>query len=195
MMKAGIQRQDLVRCLQKHHVALLKSLISAFIICYVSVILVFLSPKTALTNAITGSIKPWWFFAGFQQRWELFSPSIRTLNVHTVAMVTFENGTVTLWELPRLEQMNAFDKFRKDKLRKWAADSVPWEPYKQFWPDLARYVGRIHYDPKNKPVSLTLLRLTADIPPPSVAVRRELFAPHTKLSTCFSYRFSPEDFR
>ncbi|HEY9786731.1 MAG TPA: hypothetical protein V6D17_15115, partial [Candidatus Obscuribacterales bacterium] len=65
-----------------------------------------------------------------------------------------------------MDQLNCFDKWRLEKYRKWGIDSLPWTPYKAYWPDFARYVGRQYYNANNKPVSLVLNLHWVEIPRP-----------------------------
>jgi len=111
-------------------------------------------------------------------------------------MVTFEDGTSTQWPMPRFEQMGDFEKFRKDKFRKWASDNAEWHNYKQFWPEFARYIGRLHYSADGpKPMMLMMTRYQSDVPKPETGISRLDIQKRYKYSTLFSYQFKPGDFQ
>lgn len=95
-----------------------------------------------------------------------------------------------------MEKLSYFDRFRLEKYRKWGIDSLPWTPFKEFWPDFARYVGRQLYDKRNKPVSLTMNLHWSEIPPPDKNPVKQADVPdRTKFSTVFCYMFKDEDFK
>jgi hypothetical protein len=100
-----------------------------------------------------------------------------------------------IWQLPRMDKLNLIDRFRYEKFRKWDVDSLPWPDYKNFWPDFARYSGRLYYCPENKPVQLTLHIFWNDIPRPSDKLTDRSDLPqHTKLQTQFTYFYTDKDF-
>jgi hypothetical protein len=178
---------------------LVKVTISAFIIFYYTVTFINLSPSTEgpLPTKLKEPTRSLCEFMGWIQNWRLFGPQIRNINFHTFALIGYADGTIGSWEPPRFDMLNLNQKYRKDKFHKWDQDCVPWYNYRNFWPGLARYVGRLHYDPNNKPVWFMLLRLEADIPDPRFGkiVYHDRFPPHTRLLNSFLYHYRPEDFQ
>jgi hypothetical protein len=173
----------------------LKILISAFIVVLTVTSLAWLSPETEFRNLIVERSSTFWEFFGMRQRWELFAPEIRETNHHSAAFMMFEDGTTTIWDIPHNQYRDQFDKFAKDRYHKWSADVLPWSMYEAFWPDLARYAGRLHYDPQNSPKTFILMTFTGDIPKPKAGISRFNMPPHTSYRTVFTYRYHPEDFR
>jgi hypothetical protein len=173
-----------------------KGVISAFIVLYLVVVIAHLSPKDfALTRVIADQTNFLWKFSGIYQSWTLFSPKIRTMNSHTVAYVWFDNGAMTAFPLPRFEKgTSIYDKFRYDKFRKWHGDSMQWEWYKEFWPQLAKYVGRLHYDGTGpKPVSFALMCYKVEIPKPESNTPRSALPEHDSPYCSFFYRYRDGD--
>lgn len=177
---------------------LVKDIALSFVSClYIFYAITSLSPDSELKSRIMNPVMGIWNFCGFYQRWSLFSPVIRTINHHTEAIVTFEDGTKMLWQLPRMDRMSLLQRFRLEKIRKWDSDSLPWPDYKQFWPEFARYIGRLYFDPHNKPVQLSLYLFWTKIPTPTknkIVDRYEL-PRHTKFTPVFTYFYTPEDFQ
>ena len=176
--------------------------LSALIAVYLFFTISWLSPESEARTRIVEPIKQFWLFWGLDQNWRLFSPVIKNINFHTVAVITFEDGYRLNWELPRMKRLDYFQRFRDEKYRKWTIDSLPWPDYKPFWPDFARYVGRKFYNPVNKPVSLTLQLYWIEIPKPETKGLGNIVAPivpagalpeHTKMNTVFFYRYQPGD--
>jgi hypothetical protein len=172
-----------------------KIIISLFIVVHVGLTIAFLSPENiAFRRAITDASEGAWKFAGLWQGWALFAPEIRHSNSHCIALLTFADGSSTQWPLPRFDQMNLLEKYQKDKFRKWSGDNAPWDRYSEFWPGLARYIGRLHFQDGNRPVSCTLLMYSSDIPEPGTPGNRLPMPHRSKASLVFYYRYNAEDF-
>lgn len=173
-----------------------KIFISVCIVIQVCTAIAWLSPESAFRNSITEHTKLFWDFFALRQRWELFAPKIRDVNIEPMAILSFEDGSTTVWQLPHSDFNNQLEKFTKDRFHKWSIDALPYQdPYEPYWPDLARYAGRLHYDPANKPTTFMLLVFTGQIPLPSAGISRDHLPPKTDLRIPFVYRFHKEDFR
>jgi hypothetical protein len=177
-----------------------KVLISFGIVSYYGLSLINISPGS-IEGPLAGKLRePTRFvcdFFGWVQNWRLFGPEIRNRNFHSLGLIGYEDGTIGSWEPPRFELLTLNQKYRKDKFHKWDQDCLPWDNYRDFWPGLARYVGNLHYDPKNKPVWFMLLRSEADIPDPRTGpILDPTHMPaHNRLLNAFTYHFRPEDFK
>lgn len=137
--------------------------------------------------------KTFWLFWGQQQNWRLFSPIVRDINFHTVGIVTLADGYKTIWEAPRNDSYAMSDQIKLDKFRKWSIDSLPWPAHKQFWPDIACWVGRKYFSKENPPVEFSLLLFWTEIPPPEQMARRDRMPPHTIVNHLYTYRYKPGD--
>jgi len=177
---------------------ILEPLLSVLIAVYLFFTIGWLSPESETRTRILEPVRQFWLFWGLDQNWRLFSPVIKDINFHTMAVLTFEDGYRLSWELPRSKRLDYFERFRDEKYRKWCVDSLPWPAYKEFWPDFARYAGRKFYTQSNKPVSLSLQLYWIEIPKPVVDAKGAILPvsalpEHTKMSTVFYYRYKPED--
>jgi hypothetical protein len=171
----------------------LLSCISVFYVCYT---LIWISPDRELKTRLVAPFRLWWEFWGLNQHWAMFSPTIRDLNVHTSGTLTLQDGTVVIWEPPRMERLNLFDRFRLAKWRKWDDDWLPWPKYKPFYPDVARYVGRLHYLENNKPAFFSLHLHWTKLPRVEEKFfERTRLPEHSKYNTLFTYFFSDKDFK
>ncbi|HMY04476.1 MAG TPA: hypothetical protein PKA48_14020 [Candidatus Obscuribacter sp.] len=168
--------------------------LSLAILTYLFYQITWLCEDSELKKRILEPVRQTWLFWGLDENWRLFSPVIKDINFHTLAVITFEDGTKKLWELPRMKRLNYIERFKDEKYRKWCVDSLPWPDYKEFYPDFARYVGRKFYNPANKPASLTLLLYWIEIPDPKTKFTPVAALPeHSKMNTVFYYRYKPED--
>lgn len=171
-----------------------------FTIIFISITALWLSPDKApssvLKKNIIEPIKVFWLFWGLEQNWALFSPTIKDINYHTVGVLTRQDGSNEIWEVPRMDKLDLLERFRLEKYRKWSIDSLPWPDHKQFWPYIARYVGRQKFRADNPPVKLTLLLFWTKIPSPHTSfTKRTQLPPHTSCNNIFTYEYSSEDFR
>ena len=179
--------------------------LSILTVTYLFFTITWLSPESEPRTRIIAPIKQFWLFWGLEQNWRLFSPVIKDINFHTVAVLTFEDGMRLNWELPRMKRLDYVARFRDEKYRKWCVDSLPWPDYKEFWPDFAKYIGRKFYTKTDRPVSLSLLLYWVPIPPPGkvgaapASSETTAFTPasalpeHSRLSTVFYYQYKPGD--
>jgi hypothetical protein len=154
-------------------------------------------PFGTLKKRVTDPIRPFWLFWGLEQNWALFSPVIREINYHTIGVVTLKDGSKLIWEPPRMDKLDLLQRFRQEKFRKWGVDSLPWKPHKEFWPYIARYVGRQVYNKQNPPTQFTLLLYWTKIPPPTDTefVSKSKLPEHTVCNHVFTYVYNDEDLR
>ena len=165
-------------------------------IVYICGALLWLAPDCELKNTLLKPIRVGWLFCGLKQRWALFAPVVRQFNFHTNVTLAFADGSVMNWEVPRMDRLNLFDRFRLEKFRKFGIDHLPWPEYKECWPDFARYVGRLYYTPTDKPETLSLHLYWVNIPEPGTKGSERANLPeHTQFHTVFTYKYSDRDFQ
>ncbi len=171
--------------------------LSLITIVYVLITAFWLAPDTELKKRIVEPVRPFWLFWHLDQSWALFSPVIRHINYHTVGLVTLKDGSKMIWELPRMDKLDVVRRFQHEKFRKWGIDSLPWPDHKEFWPYLARYVGKRVYNKENPPVQFSLLLYWTNIPPPTPEqfVLKDKLPKHSTPNHVFTYRYTEEDFR
>ncbi len=122
------------------------------------------SPFTATVRSAVGRYV---LFVGLFQKWDMFSPDPSRLNNFVSATITYRNGERRLWVFPRMEMLGYFDRYAKERYRKYANDNLRLDSNAQLWPDAARYVARINNtNPANPPVSVVLIRYWSTVPPP-----------------------------
>ncbi|CAN5213351.1 hypothetical protein BH11CYA1_BH11CYA1_35660 [soil metagenome] len=162
---------------------------------YIFFTITWLCPEAPLKTRILEPVKQFWLFWGLEQNWKLFSPTIREINFHSEAVLTYSNGERMIVEMPRMNRLSYGERFRLEKFRKWSIDSLPWPDYKEFWPDFARYIGKKHFLANNKPSSLALNLYWIEIPKPveGQIVPVAALPQHTKMSTVFFYKYKAED--
>jgi hypothetical protein len=160
---------------------------------YFLLVIVQLSPTVEWRTRLMKPLAHFWNYWQLAQDWNMFAPNVPKGNLHPTAIITFEDGTKAIWELPRMNKLSLSSRFRDEKWRKWSMEALP--SNKEFWPDVARYIGRRFYTNENKPVSVSLNTWSADIPPPSTKNTLDKLPFQTDFGCFFVYRYTPEDYR
>jgi len=156
----------------------IQAVISLLIFLYFGCIVGYLCPTCELRSRLIKPLVQYLLYWGLDQRWCLFAPTFRKWNYHTLATMTFEDGTKTMLIQPGIR---LFTVYGRD------------HGYEDFWPDRARFYGRKLYSPSNKPTSLSLSYLWTDILPPPLQPMNS-YPRHTRYSPCLDYRYTLEDF-
>jgi hypothetical protein len=158
---------------------------------------VWISPEGPLKNALVYYARPLISATGIGQSWSVFAPEVRNTNYHETALIYFRDGSVKLYEFPRMEKLDYLKRFRREKFRKMFCDCMPWAPYTQFQPDFASFVARCNTNPTNEPVVVTLVHNWRSMPAPDPQhwVNRNDLPEHTNQTPLYVYYVQPEDLR
>lgn len=145
--------------------------ISSFIVIYGIAILSWSVPRPSkLQEAVSDFFKPALLFSGLWQCWDMFAPEPLSVSSHLEAEVTLASGEVKTWVFPRVEDFQGFEKYTKERYRKWANDRIRLDEYSLAWPDTARFVARQFKDPANPPRKVRLIRYWTQIKLPENGV-------------------------
>ena len=111
---------------------------------------------------------PYLRWTGLFQKWDMFAPDPSKLNNFLSAVILYRDGTSSVWSFPRMENLGPFEKYLKERYRKYANDNLRLDGYAAAWPDAARYIARINNNrPSNPPMLVALIRVWSIVPPPS----------------------------
>jgi hypothetical protein len=143
-----------------------KVLITSFIAIYFSSVIVWLFAELPFQTNLA-PYAHWINIAdGGVQHWSLFSPNVRHIIYHETAVVTFTDGSLKLYEFPRVEKMNQWDKFRHEKLRKLFGDCIPWPDYRVFLPSVSQFLAFCNTNKDNQPAIITMIFNSSENPQP-----------------------------
>jgi hypothetical protein len=121
----------------------------------------------------------------------MFSPDPLSLNFNVQAFITHADGTTEIWDFPRMDKMGLWEKFQKERYRKWR-ERVRQDAYREVWDETARYVARQHNtNPTNPPVKVVFMRIWSPIPPPKPGMQYQPIPKEYELK--FNYRFEVYD--
>lgn len=169
---------------------MVKILVSAFVLWHLFALAIWNLPFTE--PLITGAmpvVRPYMVGSGFMQGWGMFAPDPYSLDVYVEARVHYADGTVRSWEFPRMAKMSYWERYQKERWRKYI-EVAHQDSYNFLWPVMGRYAARVNnLYPNNPPVTVDLVRHF-----------RLVRAPGQPPGTFAAYQFStvninPEDLR
>ena len=111
-------------------------------------------------------IRPYLLYTGLFQKWDMFAPDPSKVNHYVAGVVTYQDGSTSVWTFPRMENLGYIDKYFKERYRKYANDFLNLDVYSGLWPDAARYIARQNNRPSNPPIVVDLVRHWSMVPPP-----------------------------
>jgi hypothetical protein len=171
--------------------------ISLFIVFYYAVAGFWNSPPGGLRDGVINNFRVVADLFAFEQTWNMFGPPVRKWNGHYFITVTFADGSFRICEMPRMEKMSFWEKFRREKLRKLFMDNLPNPQFAGYLPQICANLALANANPKNPPVLSCLTFKWANMADPDEK-KAELPSPyehpeHTFSRTDMVYRVSPED--
>lgn len=86
---------------------------------------------------------------GIEQMWLMFSPDVRRTNYHSTAVFTFADGTLRLYEFPRMDKRDYLSRFYGFKLQKLFNDVMANPVGKPYRPSIAEYLIKCFETPAN----------------------------------------------
>ena len=113
-------------------------MISAFLLFHILAITAWCIPlETPLIAELKGFIRPYMFWSGLFQGWDMFAPSPRSVNAYVEAAVIFKDGRIHNWKFPRMEQLGLTERYYRERYRKFV-ENLQVDSNSALWPDAAR---------------------------------------------------------
>ena len=159
--------------------------ISAFVIAYIVIATVYLSPPSPWRDIALQPLQPVIDYVGLRQDYCLFAPDPLKENVDLSAEVTLANGEKEIWTFPRMDKLGFLERIVKERYRKFGDEHLLEKTY--LWPDFCRYLAATYAGKGKRCVSITLIKHWAEIPPPEEGMGRSLPV-HNQQSRFFTYR-------
>jgi hypothetical protein len=135
---------------------------------------------------------PYMRITGLWQGWDMFAPEPMRLRVHVEAQVTRRDGSTVMWKVPDLETLGLFERYQKERYRKWGHDNVRNDSGWRLWEPTAQYIARQFVDPQNPPVRVELRRRWQAIDPPGAQTVADAAAPRWRRHTYYRFAVRPE---
>jgi hypothetical protein len=163
--------------------------LNAFILWNLFAVGIWLLPNSVLRQSCAELVRPYLMLTGLAQGWTMFSPNPSDVDLYIEARITYANGQVRGWNYPRMIDMGYVERYRRERFRKMI-EIANQDTSRMVWPSLARYAARRNNtDPRNRPVSVELVRHFRIVPPPGFP-----WGPY-RTFVCFKTNISPEDLR
>jgi hypothetical protein len=99
---------------------------------------------------------------GFWQYWDMFSPNPSHTDIWVDAEVVYRDGTVKVYQYPRIFLLSIPEKFLKERYRKFY-ERVNSNDHMLLRSVFAERIAHLNDDPKNPPVTVRLRRHWLDI--------------------------------
>ena len=148
---------------------LVQGAISIFILVHLYIIVTWGLPGSRFRTAVIQPVQDYVINTGLWHSWDMFSPEPLAVNFHLEAEITYADGARGIWEFPRMEKLGLWERFQKERYRKWR-ERVRQDSYSPVWADTARYIARLHNNPVNPPRRIVLIRHWEPISPPIMDV-------------------------
>ncbi|MBX9719868.1 MAG: hypothetical protein K2X81_00610, partial [Candidatus Obscuribacterales bacterium] len=155
-------------------------------------VILWLSPQCPLRNQLLMPFIGYIKFFGLGQGWIMFD-SPRNYNGYLTAVISFKDGQQKIWDFPRMEKLGIVEKMFKERYREWTNDFISDESRPYLWPDAARYIARLNNDPKDPPVSVSIVRHWIWIKPPEQGIDAALSTVDDGRKILYTGTISPED--
>ncbi|MCU1298711.1 MAG: hypothetical protein JWO91_2989 [Acidobacteriaceae bacterium] len=118
--------------------------INAFLIFHILAITCWCVPiNSPLVAFCKDRVRPYFLWSGLFQAWDMFSPIPKAANTCIEATVVYKDGSRTTWTFPRMEQLSLFERYFKERYRKFA-DNLPLDDNDALLPDAARHIARLN---------------------------------------------------
>lgn len=172
-----------------------KVLISSFIAIFFGSVIIWLFAEIPFQTRLA-PYAHWINIAdGGVQHWSLFSPQVRHIIYHETALVSFKDGSLKMYEFPRMEKLNHWEKFRHEKLRKLFGDCIPWDNYKVFLPSVSQFLALCNSNKDNQPELITMIFNSSENPQPDPTnwEYRDKLPFHTEKAISFVYTVRESD--
>ena len=102
-------------------------------------------------------IHPYFVWAGLFQSWDTFAPVPWRSNSYVEARLIYRDGSEKIWAFPRMEQLSPFERYRKERYRKFG-EILQLDSFDAIWPDVARRVARLNSTPSHPVKTVFLLQ-------------------------------------
>ncbi|KHD87071.1 MAG: hypothetical protein OM95_16560 [Bdellovibrio sp. ArHS] len=143
--------------------------------------------RSALGGAFIKSIERYQALAMLYQPWSMFAPNPMNTNAYVEADITFEDGSTTIWKMPRPSIINGARKIlTADRYRIVGQETLLPNQNDLVWFDISKYVLREIAQTEAKGAGrvvskIVFSRFSNQVPP----LEKGIFIPHGNKSTEF----------
>jgi hypothetical protein len=118
-------------------------------------------------------VQDYLLISGFWQYWDMFAPDPVQQDVWCDAVVTFKNGTSSVYAYPRIYSLPLHLKYIKERYRKFY-ERVSDPNYAYLWGQFGQRIAlECDRDPSNPPVAVALRKHVLPIAPPGAPQQKD----------------------
>jgi hypothetical protein len=163
------------------------------VLCYFLFVILWCCGQTPGLQSILPALRQVMTTAGLKQNWALFGPKTSFTNMHHLAKVRFADGTVKLYEWPRVDNVDLLKKGDYEPYSKLFTDNLPNNYGVCLRVSVARFVARANINPENQPRLITLIDVVSQIPDAFLFYHKPVLPPHTQIRATYVYQVQEKD--
>lgn len=143
-------------------------------------------------KAVFNALRPLVAYCGLWRHYKVFGPHVPLTNAALAAVITYDDGSQTVWHNQILDQHSDLEHMRQMRFRKFFHDQLLVFHNRSISCDAARYLARLHQQPERTPRKVQLIEQWASIPAPAQGLGMPL-PPLTHKHVIFDYLVRKED--
>lgn len=147
-----------------------RAVISLFVALVVASVVVVSMTEGAVEPSLLRHDQKLLALMGLDQRWDIFAPDPRRKVVDVSARITYGDGRVETWRLPRGAPV--VGGYWDGRWRKWLDNAMRIGPQSELWPGLANWLARERGESGRRPVRVTVVGRSHDQYRPGAEPRR-----------------------
>ncbi len=127
------------------------------------------APPKWWVECVSYPIQLYLFSTGTWQYWDMFSPNPAATDWWGDAEITYQDGSRSVYQYPRMFLLSIPQKFVKERFRKFY-ERAHSDDYQWLFPQFGLRIALINFkDPKNPPIRVALRRHWLEVMPPGTA--------------------------
>jgi hypothetical protein len=163
------------------------------VVCYFILVILWCNGQSPLVEPILPALKQVMNATALRQNWALFGPKTGFTDMHHLAKIRFADGTVKLYEWPRVDNVDLLKKGDYEPYSKLFTDNLPNGSNRNLRVSVARFVARANINPANQPRLVTLIDMVGKIPDAFLFYEKPVMPPHTEIRSIYVYQVQKKD--
>jgi len=163
------------------------------VVCYFILVILWCCGVSPVLKPVVPALVQVMNTLGLKQNWALFGPKTSFTNMHHLAKIRFADGTVKLYEWPRVDNVDLLKKGDYEPYSKLFTDNLPNNHSARLRVSVARFIARANINPANQPRLITLIDVVSQIPDAFLFYNKPVLPPHTQLRANYVYQVQEKD--
>lgn len=95
-----------------------------------------------LKPAIDDRFRKIFQITGLWQGWDMFAPTPRNEDIYVSSEILYADGSTETWNISRMVEMTYWQRYKKERWRKFFNDNLRTDSNKAMWEPAARWIAR-----------------------------------------------------